>query len=137
MQLFSTARAVSTVNFLLCCGVYRQAVFCLLKFQAFSSTKSGVVLLNSNDFLIETLSKGICVEGGDFLAKLYLLRCNLSGYMQANRTVCFFKLTQFFYTYQQNRYTLQFCFFVLFVVCRWLLSLSVSAICFLYRQTSS
>ena len=48
--------------------------------------------------------------------------------MQANRIVSFFKLTQFFHTYQQNRYTLQFCFFVLFVVCRWLLSLS--EICF-------
>lgn len=48
--------------------------------------------------------------------------------MQANRIVSFFKLTQFFYTYQQNRYTLRFCFFALFVVCRWLLSLS--EICF-------
>ena len=89
LQLFSTARAVSTVNFLLCCGVYRQAVFCLLKFQAFSSTKSGVVLLNSNYFLNETLSKAFALKVGDFLAKLFLLRCNLSGYMQANRIVCF------------------------------------------------
>lgn len=91
----------------------RQFVVCLLKLQIFSCAKSGGFSLNSNDFLIETLSKGICVEGGDFLAKLYLLRCNLSGYMQANRIVSFFKLTQFFYTYQQNRYTLRFCFLLI------------------------
>ena len=28
-QMFSTVRAVSTVNFLLCRGIFRQAVFCL------------------------------------------------------------------------------------------------------------
>ena len=106
----------------------RQIFVRLLKPQIFSCAKSGVVLLNSNDFLIETLSKAFALKGGDFLAKLYLSRCNLWGYMQANKIVCFFKLTQFFHTYQQNRYTLRFCFFVLFVVCRWLLSLS--EICF-------
>ena len=87
----------------------RQFFVCLLKLQIFSCAKSGAILLNSNYFLIEILSKAFALKGG-VLAQLYFSRCNLWGYMQANRTVCFFKLTQFFYTYHQNRYTLQFCF---------------------------
>ena len=62
--MFSTVRAVSTINLLLFMGYSGGQIFvCLLKLQIFSCAKSGVVLLNSNDFLIETLSKGICVEG--------------------------------------------------------------------------
>ena len=61
--MFSTARAVSTVNFLLCYVVCRQFFVCLLKLQIFSCAKSGVVLLNSNDFLIETLSKAFALKG--------------------------------------------------------------------------
>lgn len=77
--------------------------------------------------------------GGDFLAKPYLSRCNLWGYMQANRTVCFFKLTQFFYTYQQNRYiyTLQFCFCFFCGLLLGVYSFSFCNLFFLYRQTSS
>ena len=52
----------------------RQFFVCLLKLQIFSCAKSGVVLLNSNDFLIETLSKGICVEGGGFSRKTIFVK---------------------------------------------------------------
>ena len=44
----------------------RQFFVCLLKLQIFSCAKSGVVLLNSNDFLIETLSKAFALKGGIF-----------------------------------------------------------------------
>lgn len=41
----------------------RQIFVRLLKLQIFSCAKSGVVLLNSNDFLIETLSKAFALKG--------------------------------------------------------------------------
>ena len=49
--------------FAMLCGIQAgRFCVCLWKLQIYSCAKSGVVLLNSNDFLIETLSKGICVE---------------------------------------------------------------------------
>ena len=50
----------------------RQIFVRLLKLQIFSCAKSGVVLLNSNYFLIETLSKAFALKGNFFRKTIFV-----------------------------------------------------------------
>ena len=53
--------------FAMLCGIQAgRFCVCLWKLQIYSCAKSGVVLLNSNYFLIETLSKAFALKGGIF-----------------------------------------------------------------------
>ena len=62
----------------------RQFVVCLLKLQIFSCAKSGVVLLNSNYFLIETHYKANAFANvfngkGGFNGKFFAMLCGIQA----------------------------------------------------------